>query len=50
MPYKQPGAEVENKGSVTLTEQKVIHLDSEVPRNPFVNEQDMDDRQKVLVI
>lgn len=50
LPYKQPGAEVENKGSVTLTEQKVIHLDSEVARNPFVNEQDMDDRQKVLVI
>ena len=50
LPYKQPGAEVENKGSVTLTEQKVIHLDSEVARNPFVNEQDRDDRQKVLVI
>jgi DNA-binding response OmpR family regulator/nitrogen-specific signal transduction histidine kinase len=50
LPYKQPEAEVEKKGSVTLTEHKVIHLDSEVARNPFVNEQDIDDRQKVLVI
>ena len=50
LPYKQPDDEVEKKASVTLTEHKVIHLDSEGARNPFVNEQDRDDRQKVLVI
>ncbi len=51
LPYNQPGAEIEEGTGVALSERPVIPaVTAEAVRNPFVNEQDADDRQKVLII
>lgn len=50
LPCNQPESEALQKDPVPLADPKVVHLDSEISRDPFVNEQDADDRQKVLVI
>ena len=50
LPYNQPDAEIGKEGRVALAERPLFPGVPESTRNPFVNEQDADYRQKVLVI